>query len=154
MSTFDWRRALPHRAPFLFIADVRSMDDHEIVALYRPPHDAPFFQGHFPGQPIFPAVLQCECALQSAAILLSKTPKTLPVDVTSAEAESPRLTVATRITDARFKRIVRPGDELTIRTRLDERLDNAAYLSSTLSVNGATASTLKIAVMLVENLDD
>ena len=94
--------ALPHRPPFLFVDRIVERSDARIVTEWDVPRDLPVFQGHFPGQPVLPGVISSEFCFQSAAILFSGEP--------SAGASSVGLPVLTRIADARFRRVVAPGE--------------------------------------------
>ncbi len=62
-------RLLPHRYPFLFVDRVIELDDEHIVAIKNVSINEPFFQGHFPGQPIMPGVLLVEAMAQAGGIL-------------------------------------------------------------------------------------
>ena len=62
-------RLLPHRYPFLLVDRVIELDDEHIVAIKNVTINEPFFQGHFPGQPIMPGVLLVEAMAQAGGIL-------------------------------------------------------------------------------------
>ena len=68
-----------------------------------------FFQGHYPGQPIVPGLILCECAAQAGELLAA-----------SADQSTSGVPVLTRVNDVRFKQIVRPGDSIEIRVQRDE----------------------------------
>ncbi len=129
MNQFSVQDAIPHRPPFLFIDDVTELTDGKIVARITLPHDLDVFRGHYPHFPIFPGVLTCEAVFQAGAILLSRR-------VTDPTAGVPALT---RIRDARFKRMVRPGETLTLTAEIEEVLSNAYYMKGSATVDGATA---------------
>jgi 3-hydroxyacyl-[acyl-carrier-protein] dehydratase len=82
------------------------------------------FRGHYPGNPIMPGVLLCESVFQTAACFLSKK--------LSAEAKDGRTPVLSRIQDAKFKQIVRPGDTLTIQTELVETLQTFYFMKGSI----------------------
>src|SRR5438132_1735324 len=95
---------LPHRAPFLFVDDVDACEPAVSVrAHYRVTGDEPFLAGHFPGNPIFPGVLQLEALAQAGAIAVL-------ADARYAE----KLPLFGGVEDARFRRLVKPGDLLDL----------------------------------------
>jgi 3-hydroxyacyl-[acyl-carrier-protein] dehydratase len=100
---------LPHRPPFRFVDRVVSLEPGVgVEARYRVSGDEPFLAGHFPGNPIFPGVLQLEALAQTGAIALL-----------SDERYAGKLPLFGGVTDVRFRRLVRPGDELTLRVELE-----------------------------------
>jgi beta-hydroxyacyl-ACP dehydratase FabZ len=96
---------LPHRFPFLLIDRVREISEDRIVAIKNVSFGEPYFQGHFPGQPIMPGVLQVEAMAQAGGILASRVVQFDP-------AKQVRLFMA--IDPVRFRRKVVPGDQLIL----------------------------------------
>lgn len=97
--------------------------------------DEYFLQGHFPGNPVVPGVIQCECCLQAGAALLSEqTPQ-----------DGDTVPVATRIDAVKFKRIVRPGDTVEIDVTLREQISNAFFMSGKVLLRGKVAARLDFA---------
>src|SRR6185295_8375104 len=97
-------RILPHRYPFLLVDRVIEVDpDKRIVALKNVSINEPFFNGHFPGAAVMPAVLTVEAMAQAGAILalLDRKPETL----------QNAIPYFTGIDDARFRRAIVPGDQ-------------------------------------------
>jgi 3-hydroxyacyl-[acyl-carrier-protein] dehydratase len=125
----DILQAIPHRPPFLFVDDVTAVDDHRIEATLLVKEDLDVFRGHYPHFPIFPGVLACEAVFQAGAILLSRR-------VTDPTAGVPALT---RVRDARFKKMIRPGDRLVITAEIEEVVSNAYYMKGAVAVDGKTA---------------
>lgn len=98
---------LPHRYPFLLLDRVISCEPGKnIVALKNVAINEPFFQGHFPGNPIMPGVMILEALAQAAAILSFKT--------LNYENKGNLLYYFVGIDNARFKRPVTPGDQLIL----------------------------------------
>jgi len=95
--------AMPHRPPFRFIDEILDLDEDHIVAAYRFSADADFYRGHFPGNPIMPGVKMVEALAQCGAVA-----------VLSQEENKGKLALFAGIDDVRFKRIVRPGEVLTL----------------------------------------
>jgi UDP-3-O-[3-hydroxymyristoyl] N-acetylglucosamine deacetylase/3-hydroxyacyl-[acyl-carrier-protein] dehydratase len=66
----DIKKRLPHRAPFLFVDKVIALDENAIVGIKNVTFNEPFFQGHFPDEPIMPGVLLVEALAQTGGILV------------------------------------------------------------------------------------
>ena len=128
-------QAIPHRPPFLWIDEVVEHDETSLHARTFLDPELPVFQGHFPGTPIFPGVLQCEAALQAAAILIAQLIKVPTGDVP----------VATRINNVKFRRIVKPGETIDIEVALTENLANAYFMTGKISVAGQVSTRLEFA---------
>ncbi|HNQ23814.1 MAG TPA: 3-hydroxyacyl-ACP dehydratase FabZ [Phycisphaerae bacterium] len=131
---------IPHRPPFLFIDRVVELTTDRAVTTKRIDPDAEFFRGHYPGQPIMPGVLLCEAAFQTGALLLAHRVGISPADR--------RVPVLTRITEARFKQVVLPGQTLSIEVQFDEQLDEAYFLTGRVSVEGKLAVRVSFACMM------
>ncbi len=131
--------AIPHRPPFLFIDRIVELDDTKIRTAKDISPDDPVFEGHYPGQPIMPGALICESIFQTGAVLLSK----LMGGITEG------VPVLTRINNARFKSIVRPGSTLDIEAELVDKVSNAHYMKGRASVGGKTAVTVEFTVTVV-----
>ena len=102
----DVERILPHRYPFLFIDRVVELEEGKrVVAIKNISYDEPVFQGHFPGLPLFPGVLQLECMAQASGLCLGG-------------GDADRIGVLVGIERARFNRPVRPGDQLRIEAEI------------------------------------
>ncbi|MBI1826335.1 MAG: beta-hydroxyacyl-ACP dehydratase [Planctomycetes bacterium] len=160
---------IPHRSPFLFVDEILEASESRIVTrtLVRP--DADFFRGHYPGNPIMPGVLLCECCFQSgAALLLNRAahvegrsqsqllePSPLPLSLegrgVSELATQGPTPVLTRIGDARFKRLVRPGETLNTEVILDDAVDKAYSMTARMTSNGQQVLRVTFTCMLVAN---
>ena len=75
---------LPHRYPFLLIDRVLELTDDRVVALKNVSFNEPYFQGHFPGVPVMPGVLQIEAMAQAGGILASRAVSFDPDDARHA----------------------------------------------------------------------
>ena len=95
---------LPHRDPFLLIDEVTVLEPGaRVVARKKVREDEWYLSGHFPGRPIMPGVIIVEAMAQTGAVA-----------VLADEANRGKLALFAGIDDVRFKRIVEPGDELTL----------------------------------------
>ena len=135
MTREEIEACIPHRPPFLWLDEVLEIDDKRIVARKVITPDLDVFRGHYPNFPVLPGVLQCEAALQAGAVLISRL---IPANDNSVP-------VATRIQNVQFRKMVRPGDTLTIEVELTERLGSAFFLKGKTSVNGQTTCRLEFA---------
>ena len=101
---------LPHREPFLLLDSVSELVPGELVAAeYRVPEDGWWFAGHFPERPVMPGVLIVEAMAQTGAVA-----------VLVEEQNRGKIAFFAGIDDCRFKRIVEPGDTLTLRCEIDQ----------------------------------
>jgi 3-hydroxyacyl-[acyl-carrier-protein] dehydratase len=103
MSRKDIESIIPHRDPFLLLDKVVKVDyGKRITAIKYVKEDEPYFKGHFPGRPIMPGVLIIETIAQAGAVLMLMIPE-----------NKGKFVLFAGIDKARFKRVVKPGDELT-----------------------------------------
>ncbi len=96
---------LPHRYPFLLIDRVLELTDDKVVALKNVTFNEPYFQGHFPGAPVMPGVLQIEAMAQAGGILASRAVQFNP---------ETHVMLFMAIDAVKFRRPVTPGDQLMI----------------------------------------
>lgn len=124
---------LPHRYPFLMVDRILECDDRErIVGVKNLTINEPFFQGHFPGQPVMPAVLQLEAMAQVGGILLNKITGRVQVMYFLA------------IDKARFRRQLTPGDQMVIEARFLKFRLNMARFAGQITCNGELASEAEL----------
>lgn len=110
----DILELLPHRAPFLFIDKVVSVESGCVTALKHIKKNEEYFKGHFPGKPLVPGVLIVESMAQASgiacAVYLNKQKDTIK--------KYPGVYFLSRISDIKFKYPVLPGDTLIIRSEV------------------------------------
>lgn len=123
----DISRMLPHRYPFLLVDKIIDMDQQGIVGMKNVTMNEPFFQGHFPGNPVMPGVLQIEAMAQVGGIFaLSQVP-------------DPELysTYFMKIDGVKFKQKVLPGDTLIFKLTLESPIRRGLVnMRGTAYVNG------------------
>ncbi|MCG4285169.1 3-hydroxyacyl-ACP dehydratase FabZ [Lacticaseibacillus paracasei] len=122
---------LPHRYPMLMVDRVLDLKPGEsVVAQKNVSINEQIFQGHFPGNPIFPGVLQIEAMAQAGAIALLSMP-----DFKGKTA------YLGGIKKAKFRHMVRPGDVLRIEVTLEKLIDNAGLGKGKIYVGKNMASS-------------
>jgi 3-hydroxyacyl-[acyl-carrier-protein] dehydratase len=100
---------LPHREPFLLIDEVSELEvGRRVVATREVRHDDWWFSGHFPDRPVMPGVLIVEAMAQAGAVA-----------VLVEEENRGKIAFFAGIDDCRFKRVVEPGDVLTLTCEID-----------------------------------
>jgi 3-hydroxyacyl-[acyl-carrier-protein] dehydratase len=171
LSALDGTRAraliearIPHRDPFLFLDRIVELDERSVLAEWRVPEDADWFRGHFPGEPVTPGVILCEHVFQAGSVLVLETslPSLAPTHPGEETARAPRgggirpgnpertvpagVPVLARIERARFRRVVRPGELLSTRVRLAERVGPAFRLEGEVRCAGERALEVSFTV--------
>ena len=130
---------IPQRHPFLFVDKILDFNEKNIKTTLKLTGDEDFFKGHFPGNPIMPGVLLQEALFQSGAAFMALSRK-----------EEKGLGVVTRVQNAKFKNMVRPGDLLVMEVELLETISNASYMKGTTKVDGKTVLVIEFAVASIE----
>lgn len=129
---------LPHRYPFLLVDRVVELDAHKrIRAIKNVTFNEPYFQGHFPGRPVMPGVLVIEAMAQAGGLL---TQLSLPRD---AIGEG-KLFYLVKVDNARFNRMVVPGDQLDIEVVLKRNIRNMALYEGCARVDGKVVASAEI----------
>ncbi len=129
---------LPHRAPFLLLDEVVDLAPGErVAATYRVPEDGWWFAGHFPERPVMPGVLIVEAMAQTGAVA-----------VLAEEENRGRIAFFAGIDDCRFKRVVSPGETLSLVCEIDQVRGPIGRGKATAHVGDALAArgTLTFAV--------
>ena len=120
------RDILPHRYPMLLVDRIEELDPDRIVGIKNVTVNEPFFVGHFPDFPVMPGVMIIESMAQVAGVLVLST---IPDRHT-------KLVLLASVDEAKFRKPVRPGDQLRIEMKLLKRKATIAKMSGTASVNG------------------
>jgi 3-hydroxyacyl-[acyl-carrier-protein] dehydratase len=135
-------RLLPHRYPFLLVDSIRDMDrDETAVGIKNVTINEPFFQGHFPQYPVMPGVLLIEGLAQTAGALCVHS---------LGEDYTPQIVYFMGIEKAKFRRPVRPGDQLEYHVRKIRSRGRAWRFYGEARVNGQVAAEAEISAMIVD----
>ena len=127
------REALPHRYPMLLVDRVLETSEDTIVAIKNVTINEPFFNGHFPGKPVMPGVLQVEAMAQAVGLLMLE-PGKIPLFMS--------------IDKCKFRKPVVPGDQLRLEVEKLSVRRNIIVAKGKCLVDGAVVSEgeLKFAV--------
>jgi len=129
---------LPHRYPFLLVDRVLELEANQrILAVKNVSINEPFFQGHFPGHPVMPGVLVLEALAQAGGLLTQ-------LSAASVDAGDEKLFYLVKIDNARFARMVVPGDQLMLEVKLKRVIRNMAMYECSASVDGKQVASADI----------
>jgi beta-hydroxyacyl-ACP dehydratase FabZ len=121
---------IPHRYPFLLVDRITSFEKNKrAVGIKNVSINEAFFQGHFPGNPIMPGVLMIEAMAQVSGVLVLK----------SVEMCGKKEVYFAAIREARFKKVVTPGDQLVIEIDLVAIKRNLCFCKGKITVDGVLA---------------
>lgn len=129
----DIHRLLPHRYPFVLVDKVIEVRPGFAVGIKNVTMNEWYFQGHFPGRPVMPGVMQLEAMAQTAVILSKFT----------IESEG-KILVFAGMENVRFRRLVVPGDVLRIEVTEIFRKKKLGRVTAVASVDGEVASEAEI----------
>lgn len=130
------QQMLPHRYPFLLVDRVVEFEAHKrILGIKNVSINEPFFQGHFPGHPVMPGVLVIEALAQAGGIL---TQLSHQADATG------KLFYLVKIDNAKFSKMVVPGDRLELEVELKRTIRNMALYHGTARVDGEQVACAEI----------
>ncbi len=125
---------LPHRPPFRFVDAVDACEPAvRVIARYRVTGDEAFLAGHFPGNPILPGVIQLEALAQAGALALASDPR-----------YEGKLALFGGVEKVRFRRVVRPGDELVLAVDMERLSARGGWASGTATVDGETTCEARL----------
>lgn len=135
-------KALPHRYPMLLVDRVMELrKGEEITAIKAVSFNEGFFQGHFPGRPIMPGVLQVEALAQAAGVLAVET-----LDL----AGSGKLVYFMAIEEAKFRAPVEPGVLLTLQSGFLQQRSRVCKFWGRASVDGKVTCEVQFTAMIAD----
>jgi UDP-3-O-[3-hydroxymyristoyl] N-acetylglucosamine deacetylase/3-hydroxyacyl-[acyl-carrier-protein] dehydratase len=132
-------KILPHRYPFLMVDKIVKIEGSKITGVKNVTANEPFFQGHFPGRPIMPGVLQLEAIAQVAGVLMLRQAENFGKLAYFMSAES-----------VRWRKPVRPGDTLVIDVEMTKSRGKIGKAKGVCLVNGETVSEAEVTFMLID----
>ncbi len=133
-------KILPHRYPFLMIDRIIGLEgETKCTGVKNVTINEPFFQGHFPGHPVMPGVLQLEAMAQVASIVLMRMPE-----------NQGKIGYFMSANNVKWRRPVFPGDTLIIETELLKVKRSIAQASGRISVNGQVVSEADLMFSVVD----
>src|SRR6202158_5128538 len=128
------RRILPHRYPMLLVDRILEMDATHIVGIKNVTANEPFFLGHFADFPVMPGVLIVEAMAQTAGVqVLSTIPD-----------RQNKLVFLVSVDSARFRKPVRPGDQLRIEMKVIKRKGSVAKMAGHATVDGVLVAEAEV----------
>ncbi len=136
------RKILPHRYPFLLVDRIVEMEAERIVGIKNVTANEPFFVGHFPDFPVMPGVLIVEAMAQVAGVLV----------LSSMEDRENKLVLLASVEQAKFRRPVRPGDQLRIEMKVSKRKASVAKMYGTATVDGLVVAEAEVLCKLADRV--
>jgi 3-hydroxyacyl-[acyl-carrier-protein] dehydratase len=134
--------ALPHRYPMLLVDRIESIDpDHKIVAIKAVSINEEFFQGHFPGRPIMPGVLQVEALAQAAGVLAVES---------LGLAGSGKLVYFMSIDGVKFRKPVEPGVLLHLEVEFLQKRSRVCKFAGRALLDGEVATECEFTAMIAD----
>jgi 3-hydroxyacyl-[acyl-carrier-protein] dehydratase len=130
------QQLLPHRYPFLLVDRVVEFEAHKsIVALKNVTINEPFFQGHFSGHPVMPGVLVIEALAQAGGVLTQLSRGTVADN---------KLFYLVKIDNARFSRMVVPGDVLELHVQIKRIIRTMTFYTCVARVGGEEVASADV----------
>jgi len=140
LDILEIRDILPHRYPFLLVDRIIELEAERIVGIKNVTINEPFFLGHFPDFPVMPGVLIVEAMAQVAGVLvLSQIPD-----------RKNKLVLLASVEQAKFRRPVRPGDQLRIEMQLTRRKASVAKMHGKVTVDGLVVAEAEMMCKLAD----
>lgn len=136
VTTPQIERLLPHRYPFLLVDRVVEFEkDKRVLAYKNVTCNEPFFTGHFPGRPVMPGVLVIEALAQAGGLL---------TQLSRNGDGTEQLFYLVKVDNAKFSRMVVPGDRLELDVELKRRIRNMAQYLGVARVDGEQVACAEI----------
>ena len=135
MNREEIKNLLPHREPMLLLDEVNINENGEAVGKYTVKGDEFFLQGHFPGNPIVPGVIQCEMIAQTAVALIPDSKGATPM--------------YTGLNNVKFKNPLLPGDTAVMTVSVTARRGIFCFAKGKLEANGKLCTSAEFSFAIV-----
>ncbi|QSZ27698.1 3-hydroxyacyl-ACP dehydratase FabZ [Aceticella autotrophica] len=140
MENIEIREFIPHRYPFLFVDRILELEiGKRAIGIKNVSVNEPYFQGHFPGNPIMPGVLIIEAMAQLAGVV-----------VMAGEKNKNKIGLFTSIDKCKFKKMVYPGDQLKLEVEIISFKMKLAKVRGKAMVGEDIVATADIAFLLAD----
>ena len=139
IDTEGIKRVLPHREPFLFVDAILEMTEKTVVGIKKLTGKEEFFKGHFPQRPLMPGVLMVEALAQTGGVLMLSKPE-----------HRGKIAYLASVSEARFRRVVSPGDELRLEVEVLKFKSRVGIVKGVAKVGSEVACEAEIMFSLAE----
>jgi 3-hydroxyacyl-[acyl-carrier-protein] dehydratase len=134
------REILPHRYPFLLVDRIQELEAERVVGIKNVTVNEPFFAGHFPDYPVMPGVLIIEAMAQVAGVLV----------LSGIPDRKSKLVLLAGVDGAKFRKPVRPGDQLRMEMKILRSRASMAKVSGVATVDGAIVAEAEMLCVLAD----
>ena len=134
------REILPHRYPFLLVDRIEELEAERVVGIKNVTVNEPFFAGHFPDYPVMPGVLIIEAMAQVAGVLV----------LSGIPDRKSKLVLLAGVDGAKFRKPVRPGDQLRMEMKILRSRASMAKVSGVATVDGAIVAEAEMLCVLAD----
>src|SRR5579863_10665586 len=134
------RDILPHRYPMLLVDSILELDEERVVGIKNVTVNEPFFAGHFPEYPVMPGVLIIEAMAQVAGVLV----------LSGIPDRKNKLVLLAGVDGAKFRKPVRPGDQLRMEMKVLRSRASMAKVSGVATVGGVVVAEAEILCVLAD----
>ncbi len=142
LDTTDIMALIPHRYPILLVDKVKDIEDGKsATGIKNVTINEPFFQGHFPGLPVMPGVLIVEALAQTAAVLFMHG---------LGKAAKDKVVYFMTISDAKFRRPVKPGDTLELKVEIVQCRGPVSKCQGYAEVDGKVVAEAGFSAMMAD----